>query len=234
MPIIDAHCHIYPDKIAAKAVKSIQEFYDIDMGEDGTVDTLVKEGQAAGITHFLVHSVSTSPKQVKSINEYIASEVHAHPGLMTGFGTLHPDSEDVEGDVKHLLELGLEGVKLHPDFQKFAIDSDESIRLCSAFAGKVPLLVHGGDVRHAYSNPSQLKKLMKALPELVVIGAHFAGWSCWEKSADILAGTPNLYVDCSSSLYALRPDVANKLFHAFGTDRVLFGTDYPMWDPLRS
>ena len=105
--IFDSHCHIYPEKIAAKAVDAIGKFYDIEMDLDGTVAGLIASGNKAGVTDFLVHSVATTPKQVKSINEFIASEVHKNPEHLTGFGSLHPDSEDIEGDVEHLISLGL-------------------------------------------------------------------------------------------------------------------------------
>ena len=42
-------------------------------------------------------------------------------------------------------------------------------------------------------------------------GAHFAGWSMWEKATEELAGTPNLVVDLSSSLYNLSSETAKKL-----------------------
>ena len=38
-------------------------------------------------------------------------------------------------------------------------------------------------------------------------------------------------VDCSSSLYALSNETAVKLIRLYGANRVLFGTDYPMWEP---
>ena len=52
----------------------------------------------------------------------------------------------------------------------------------------------------------------------------------WEEATAKLAGTPNLYVDISSSLYDLTPETALELIHAYGADRVLWGTDYPMWE----
>ena len=36
--VINAHCHIYPEKIASKAVKGIRDFYDLDMSLNGKVD----------------------------------------------------------------------------------------------------------------------------------------------------------------------------------------------------
>jgi hypothetical protein len=45
-----------------------------------------------------------------------------------------------------------------------------------------------------------------------------------------LSGYKNIYVDLSSSLYALSPETALELIHAYGSDKVLWGTDYPMWE----
>ena len=51
------------------------------------------------------------------------------------------------------------------------------------------------------------------------------------QAARVLAGRPNLFVDTSSSLYAIAPEQARALIRLYGADRVLFGSDFPMWDP---
>jgi predicted TIM-barrel fold metal-dependent hydrolase len=40
-----------------------------------------------------------------------------------------------------------------------------------------------------------------------------------------------LYVDTSSSLPFLTAEEGQGLIRSYGADKVLFGTDYPMWDP---
>ena len=92
------------------------------------------------------------------------------------------------------------------------------------------MLVHCGDFRYNYSNPDQIKAFLEKFPEITFIGAHFAGWSMWEEATEKLSCYENLYVDLSSSLYALSPETALELIHAYGSDRVLWGTDYPMWE----
>ena len=77
--IINAHCHIYPEKIASKAVIGIRDFYDLDMSLNGKLNDLIRDGNEVGVAHYLVHSVATTPKQVKSINEFIAESVNTHP-----------------------------------------------------------------------------------------------------------------------------------------------------------
>ncbi|MBO4338558.1 MAG: amidohydrolase [Clostridia bacterium] len=231
--VIDAHCHVYPDKIAEKAARATDGFYDVHGFGDGTVSMLMREGKKAGIDRFIVQSVATTPKQVSSINRFIASEVEKSGGVLTGLGTLHPDSDDMERDVEEILSLGLHGVKLHPDIQGFKIDDYRCLKiyeLCEKH--HLPILMHTGDSRYDNSNPNRLMPILEIYTDLIIIGAHFGGWSIWEEASKLLHGIPNLYVDCSSS-FAWLPDdgVVKEIFARYGTDRVLFGTDYPMWSP---
>ncbi len=228
-PIIDCHCHVYPEKIAEKAVEGISRFYDIPMDNDGSIDCLIRRGSEIGVKHYLIFSVATTPKQVPSINKFIAQTVENSAGIMTGFGTIHPDSETVEDDIEELIGLGLKGVKMHPDFQKFRIDEEKCdviYRLCE---GRLPILLHTGDTRYDFSNPERMKPVLEKYPNLTVIGAHFGGWSCWHKAAEMLSKYPNFYVDCSSTFGWLEPDDVRGLIEVYGADKVLFGVDYPMW-----
>ncbi len=242
--IIDAHCHIYPEKIAAKAVKGTDVFYDTEAFGTGIAENLISEGEKAGVSAFVVQSVATTPKQVASINEFIAQTVKDSGGKLTGLGTLHPESPDMKRDVSQILELGLHGVKLHPDIQKFRIDDPEHwemYALCEEMG--LPILMHTGDVRYHYSNPENLIPVLKAFPKLTVVGAHLGGWSLWEEASLKLADFENLYVDSSSSFATIEKQIALgkipylsekkavEVIRRYGVDKVLFGTDYPMWSP---
>lgn len=230
-PIIDAHCHIYPDKIASKAVEAIGEFYNLPMYYDGKYSTLVEAGGKIGAKHFVVFSVATTPKQVHSINQYIADTVKCSNGLLTGLGALHPDSETIEEDIAEIISLGLKGVKMHPDFQKFQIDDKKCYKiyeLCQK--NNLPVLLHTGDSRYDYSNPQRMKRVLEDFPELIVIGAHFGGWSCWKEAAETLSQHKNFYVDTSSSFDWLTAAESRELIRAYGADHVMFATDFPMWN----
>ncbi len=230
--VIDAHCHIYPEKIAARAVAGTDGFYGEHSFGDGTVNGLLEVGDKNGFDHYIVQSVATTPHQVRSINDFIAESVKNGNGKFTGLGTLHPDTEDLDGDIKHLMEMGLKGVKLHPDIQRFKIDDYRCLKIyekCEELG--LPILMHTGDHRYDFSNPNRLLPVMEIYTGLTVIGAHLGGWSVWEEAAEKLSGLPNLYVDCSSSLYAISSETAKRIIYSYGVDKVLFGTDYPMWDP---
>ena len=58
------------------------------------------------------------------------------------------------------------------------------------------------------------------------------GYTIWERATRALAGKyENLYVDISSTMFALPSEKVRELVRAYGADRVLFGTDFPMWRP---
>lgn len=229
--IIDAHCHIYPDKIAEKAAAGTGTFYDIPPMMDGKISTLLEHGTNAGIEHFIVQSVATTPKQVSSINHFIAEAVANGNGRFTGLGTIHPDSDNIDADIDEILALGLKGIKVHPDIQRFAIDDSRMDRVYERCQGKLPILMHTGDYRYDFSNPNRVIPVLEKYPDLTVIGAHFGGWSVWEEATDKLSKYKNFFVDCSSSLYAMSLGKAKELILSYGSERVLFGTDYPLWAP---
>ncbi|MCM1164550.1 MAG: amidohydrolase family protein [Lachnospiraceae bacterium] len=232
--IIDAHAHIYPDKIAERAVGGIEDFYNMNVDYNGTLDTLLTEGGKAGVDRFLVQSVATVPEQVLSINNFISASVQKYPDKLIGFGAMHPDFADVESEVERMISLGLRGIKLHSDFQRFNIDDGRAFPIyeCAEKAG-LPILFHMGDMRYDFSSPERLLRVVERFPKLKVIGAHLMGWSVWDKGAELFADSSkrfeNVYTDCSSSLYAMSPGHAAELIRKIGCDRVMWGTDYPMW-----
>ena len=233
MEIIDAHAHIYPEKIAKKATDTIGVFYDIEMEMPaGTAERLLEEGRRAGVSRYVVHSVATTAHQVRSINEFIRREMVAHPEFI-GFITLHQDltEDEVRAEVDWAVENGFRGIKLHPDFQKFNIDDEVAQKFYRAASGRLPILFHVGDDRYDYSKPERLVRMARRYPELTFIAAHFGGYRCWD-DAPLYAGLPNVYFDTCSSLPFISPERARQIIDMLGAERFFFATDFPMWDAV--
>ncbi len=231
MEIIDAHAHIYPEKIAAKATDTIGVFYDIRMQMPaGTAERLLEVGGKAGICRYVVHSVATTAHQVRSINEFIKRECEAHPEFI-GFITLHQDLSEKEifAEVEWAIQNGMRGIKLHPDFQKFNIDDPAVEKFYRAAEGRLPILLHMGDDRYEYSKPCRLVKMAKKHPRLTFIAAHFGGYRCWS-DAPLYLGLSNVYFDTCSSLPFISADEAKRIIDLHGADKFFFATDFPMWD----
>jgi len=229
--IIDFHAHIYPDKIAEKAVHSVGDFYGVTMAaHEGTADELLRISEDTGVERIIVHSVATSPTQVSSINRFIASSCEKHPEFI-GFGTLHQDLDDFNAALDELQALGLRGVKLHPDTQEFDLDADIMMPVYAEIARRgLPMIFHTGDYRHDWSHPRRMRHVLQEIPDLVVDAAHFGGWSVFDLAIDYMKDM-NCYMDLSSSMCFLGPNRTRELIEIYGADRILFGSDFPMWSP---
>jgi len=197
--IIDFHAHIYPEKIAEKASRNIGQFYNTQMCYDGSPEKLIESGRKVGVEKYIVHSTATVAHQVEAINNYIISQVNLHKEFV-GFGTIHPDYEGFESELNRIKSLGLHGIKLHPDFQQFQVDTpkmDDVYEVISAL--KMPVLVHAGDCRYDFSGPKRIRHVLEKHPSLIVVAAHFGGYTEWDKAMEYLVGQ-RVWFDTSSTL----------------------------------
>lgn len=230
MTVIDCHCHIYPERIADRAIKSVGEFYRIEMdAETGTAEGLLELCAGSPITHHIVHSVATKPDNVESINDFIAEECSKHPEFI-GFATMHQDYPDPEREIQRAIDMGLCGLKLHPDTQAVNMDDPRLMNIYEIVEGRLPIIMHCGDYRYPYSHPERMRRVLRAFPDLVVDAAHFGGWSVFDLAVEFLE-SERCFLDMSSAQEFLGSRRTAELTRIYGTDRIMFGSDFPMWDP---
>ena len=228
--IMDAHTHIFPPKIAEKATVNIGHFYDIPMAEEGNAERLLQCGAKIGTKRYLVCSTATTSHQVESINDFIAEECGKHPEFY-GFGTLHPDYADLEGETNRIIRLGLHGIKLHPDFQRFDIDSPGAYKIYEQIAGRLPVLIHMGTARivRPYDlYPSGIRKILKSAPDIPIIMAHMGSFCMMKNPNENLENLPeNVFIDTAMSAELEEAGEFEEIIRRFGTNRVLYGSDFP-------
>lgn len=229
MDIIDFHTHIYPEKIAQKATDSTCSFYQLETELTGNSSTLLDEGRKAGISKFVLLPVVVKAEQTHSINEFIIKNVSEHSEFY-GFGAMHIMTPDPFDEIEFIKKSGLKGIKLHPDIQGFAIDDSRLYPIFDYLQGKLPILVHCGDPRYDYSHPRRLRKVIDNFPHLQIIAAHLGGWSVFDDALECL-GNADCFVDMSSCFNVIPPESIQKYIRAYGADRVVFGTDFPLWKP---
>lgn len=231
MPVVDVHVHIYPDKISERATQSVGRFYNLEMeAENGSVSRLDELTRDSAITHCVVHSVAVKPQTVGAINDFIADAV-AHNDRFIGFAAMHQDLDNPETELARAMEMGLCGIKLHPDTQEVDMDDPRLMRVYEIAERRgLPLTIHCGDYRYDYSHPRRLKRILHEFPRLVVNAAHFGGWSLQDYALEFLEDE-RCFLDISSSMRSLGPRRTRELVYRYGCDRILFGSDFPMWKP---
>ena len=238
-PIIDAHCHVFPDVIAEKSKDAVAEFYDLPMYTSGTAAHLKKEREKAisvdgtdyRITRQLICAPAVTSKQTESINRFIAALVQADPALV-GFGTMHPGNADFAEILSRFRAEGLSGLKLHSDFQQFDIDDPAMYPVYEAAADLgLPVLFHMGDKKLDHSHPRRLQKVLQDIPHLTAIAAHMGGYQHWSKALELLQPSERLYFDLSSTLQFVDGVLVRAFLARFGEGQFFFGSDFPMWAP---
>ena len=228
--IIDAHTHIWPDSIAAKALAGTLP--DLEVFGDGTKSGLLESMARSGVDRSICLGVANVPAQIEPANLFAGS---LEDERLIGFGSVHADADPAEtlASIEH---HGLKGVKVHPIFQGYAIDDPGVLPVFDAFqdTGTIVIMHVGAgstpDVT-ARSTPDKLKGLIERFPRLKLIACHFGGYRLSDEAAELIAGLP-VYVDTSwpPSLSLLEPRRVREFIEHHGPDRVVFSSDWPMAD----
>ena len=227
--LIDFHTHCFPDRIAAKAVAKLSHVSGgLTPHTDGTVTGLKQAMKRTGVDASVVLNIATNAHQQTSVNDFAAS-INDNREIFA-FGSVFPGSEDAFRELERIAELGLKGVKLHPDYQGFQVD-DPNLRPLYRKIGELGLITvfHAG-VDFGFPPPygATPERVARALEwfSSPVIAAHWGGFHCYEGVLEHLCGR-DLYMDISFGFGQLPRYYAEKILERHGADRLLFGTDTP-------
>ncbi|HOJ76748.1 MAG TPA: amidohydrolase family protein [Bacillota bacterium] len=228
--IIDIHTHCFPDAIARRAVEKLENTAQgkVKAVLDGTVGALLKSMEEAQVGLSVIQPIATRPGQEKNINNWASSIQGAK---ICSFGTIHPDSSNWRDEISRIADLGLKGIKLHPDYQGFFVQEPRMFPIYEAICEKnLILLLHCGvdlgfpEPYHCI--PVHLKQVIERFPEGRWIAAHMGGWSLWEEVEQHLLGLP-VYLDTSFCRPYLSEAKMVELIRRHGVGRVLYGSDSP-------
>ncbi len=226
--LIDFHTHIFPDKIAPKAIKNLSEAGCTKPWYDGTQKGLLEYMNANGVDRAVVLNIATNPGQQRSVNDFAAA-LNVEP--LIGFGSVHPDAPDALDEIDRICDLGLKGIKLHPDYQQFYGDDKKMTSIYEKIAKKGLVLVfHSGvDIGlypPVYMTPQRLLNALKPLEGAAVVAAHFGGYMMWEKALQLLGGR-DVYFDTAYAVGRIPPKIAKRVILEHGADKIVFGSDLP-------
>lgn len=228
---IDVHTHALHPKIAAKVAAQLNDHYGIQPVGSGLLDDLLAAKDRAGLDAVVVHGAATVPAQVTAVNDW-AITMDQRPECFA-FGSLHPGFPGWPAELERLAEHGIKGIKLHPEFQGFSLDSSALHPIFEAAGEDFVFMIHIGDRLPPEQNPScpfKLAAILKKFPKLRVIAAHLGGWLHWRFALETLIGR-DVYIDTSSSLAFIDDETLRTIFRRHDPQRILFGSDWPLFDP---
>lgn len=237
MRVIDAHAHIFPDKIAEKATLATADYFSLPEPpiHYGYVQELLDVLKEANIDYALVFSAATNAHQVESINRYIHQQASIHPRFLP-CGTLHAAYEPFAEELAWMRAHGIHGVKLHPEMQHFVLNDKRLFPMFEEMASHDMFLIsHTGDPRTEVSGPERMYEIARAFPSLRCVATHLGNWNAWDADRiRPMAELPNVYCDISSSFSCAPGDPALfDVMHSYDPTHLFWGSDYPFWCPQK-
>ncbi len=172
-------------------------------------------------------------------NDYLLAAAAEFPGRIIPYCSVDPSWGDAAlREVERCLSFGARGIgELHADTQGWSPEQAEGLSGVVALASEaaVPVLVHASEpFGHSYpgkgaTTPERLLTLAVAFPDVAFIFAHFGGglpfYALMPEVAETLS---NVYFDSATTPFLYRPDVYAVSAAAAGSDRILFGSDFPL------
>lgn len=231
--LIDFHTHAFPEKIAEKAIEKLAFVSGgLTPYTDGTVSGLKESMKNSGVNASVVLNIATNAHQQKSVNDFAIS-INNNKDIFA-FGSVFPFSDDALCELERIKEMGLKGVKLHPDYQGFNVDD---IRLKPLYKkiselGLITVFHTGLDYGFAPPYGATPEKMATALEwfSTPVVAAHWGGINCGDEVIKHLCGK-NIYFDTSMGYGMMPKYYAQKIMELHTPDRMLFGTDTPWHTP---
>ena len=226
--LIDFHTHAFPDRIGPAAVEKLSLVSGgLEYHTDGTVAGLRRSMVAGGVDLSVVLSIATNAHQQKSVNDFAAS---INGQDIVAFGSVYPHAENALEELERIKALGLKGVKLHPDYQGFAVDDLKMKPLYRKISQLGLITVFHAGVDYGFAPPygCMPEHLATALGwfDAPVVAAHWGGINCGEEVLRYLGGS-DVYFDTSFGYGMMPRYYAEKILEKHGVDRMLFGTDSP-------
>jgi uncharacterized protein len=231
-PIIDAHTHpmFDPDGQIVQAPHPPAAYRALVQG------SRIVRAAALTIAH------GDDLKRTSARNDAVLRLADESGGFFYPVCSVHPaDGAAAAEEIDRVAAAGAAWLKLHPNTQDFDV-ADPAVEAVVRLAAErgLPVLFDAYSPWDA-NQPGKFVNLAMAVPEARLILAHAHGPGFPQLLVyDILARYPwwrrNVWTDISatSPLLAGGPFAGQFtwVLRKFGTDRVLFGSDYPIDDPL--
>jgi predicted TIM-barrel fold metal-dependent hydrolase len=243
--IIDAHTHIFsPDVIADRERYAERDpfFGDLYRGHAARMigaEELIAAMDAAGIDQAVLAGWCWQPHEIcVEQNTWTMEVARQHPDRLRALAAIQPNAGAAAiRELERCIAGGMIGLgELNADGQHFDLDDANFIALArrTVELGAVMLLHTNEPVGHNYPGKGRLPlanvyALVKAVPDLKLILAHWGGgFPFYELMREVRKAAANVFYDSAASPLLYSPQIFRTIIDIVGSDKVLFGSDFPL------
>jgi predicted TIM-barrel fold metal-dependent hydrolase len=226
------HAHVFPATI----------------NPGGTVDRLLRLMDACQIEQAVCFAPFSNQLKGTGLqhNEWLASELAGHPRLF-GFGTLDLSRNDVKQQVRRISDLGLKGIKMHPNAQEFDILSPAALDAYAAAQDLNLFITFHSGVHHyriAHYNVLKFDEVAFQFPDLRFSLEHVGGYAFFHEAVGVISnnipfppipgrkcrvygGLASVFTPNFNRLWYMPHERLAELIAQVGVEQLIFGLDFP-------
>jgi predicted TIM-barrel fold metal-dependent hydrolase len=249
--IIDFHTHVVPP--------AIKERRDKYLGRDACFSLLYAEPKARLITaeelitamdeHEIDKSVIlnlgwTSHELCIETNDYILESIDRFPNRLIGFCAIQPlAGDEAIIEMQRCARNGAKGIgEMRPDVQGFNFKDNSVMKpiIEAIIEHGLIFLTHTSEpVGHQYFGkgritPEVIYPLIVNFPDLKLVCAHWGGGlPFYALMPEVGEALSNVYFDTAATPFLYKPQIFKQVADIIGSDKILFGSDYPLLSPKR-
>ena len=250
--IIDAHTHIFPEKIRKNREKyfsnepAFKKLYLSPKSRLVGAKEMLASMDAGQVDKSVIFGFPWQDSILfKKHNDYISEVVNRYPDRFIGLGCFDPFSDGAAEETHRCLqEGGLSGIG-ELAFYQSGIENSSLARLEPVMEicrdRNLPVLIHTNEpIGHKYPGKTpntlaQIYQLIDTFPQNKIVLAHWGGglffFSLLKK--EVKQRLNRVYFDTAASPYLYDPNVYRLAIDLLGVGKVLFGSDFPLLPPAR-
>ncbi len=244
--IIDFHTHVFPPWLRERRDEYVRSdpcfsaLYSEPKAKMSTADELVASMDEAGIGMSVVLNIGwMSHEFCKTTNDYLLESVLRYPTRLVGFCAVQPSAGDAAiAEMERCAAAGARGIgELRSDVQGFDLAGDTTMKpLVDALTKHdLILLTHASEpVGHEYPGkgsitPGTLYSLIVRFPGLKLVCAHWGGGlPFYALMPEVEKALASVFFDTAATVFLYSPQIFEQASRIIGSDKILFGTDYPL------
>jgi hypothetical protein len=249
--IIDFHTHVVPSGIKERRADyagrdaCFSLLYAEPKAKLATAEEVIASMDEHGIDKSVILNLGwVSHELCVETNDYILEAIARYPERLIGFCVIQPLAGDKA--LKELERCARNGVKgigeMRPDVQDFDLKDSSVMRpvIETAVKHNLIFLTHASEpVGHQYFGkgnitPEAIYPFILNFPDLKVVCAHWGGGlPFYALMPEVAVALSSVYFDTAATPFLYKPQIFKQIADIAGSDKILFGSDYPLLSPKR-
>ncbi len=217
VPIIDMHGHLGP-------------FSGIYLPE-APLEKMIAGMDRAGVESLVLSPHSALSGDTREGNDEMLDAVRRHPGRIFGYCTLNPNfPAEVQSEMERcLVQPGVVGIKIHPNMHACPVTDDRYNPIWErAQRDRLLVLSHTWG-REGECGTKAMREIAMHYPEVRLLLGHSC-YGDWEEAIRLATEFPNVYLELTAAYHVY--GLIEWMCSDAGSKKVLYGTDYPWFDPM--